>query len=60
MLCIYSITNVWFKKICLKTDELDHATSRIEQHENEVRKLRSRVEELKKEHARAEDEVSKV
>ena len=48
---------MYIEVVCFQTDELDHATSRIGQHENEVKKLRVRVEELKKEHARAEDEV---
>eukprot|EP00061_Rhincodon_typus_P011265 g36158.t1 len=37
--------------------ELVHANRRVEQHEAEVKKLRLRVEELKKELAQAEDEV---
>lgn len=41
-----------------KVAELAHATRRVEQHEAEVKKLRLRVEELKKELAQAEDEVS--
>lgn len=40
-----------------KTAELAHANRRVEQHEGEVKKLRLRVEELKKELAQAEDEV---
>lgn len=40
-----------------KTTELAHAIRRAEQYETEVKKLRSRVEELKKELATAEDEV---
>jgi cell division septum initiation protein DivIVA len=35
-----------------------HANRRVEQHEAEVKKLRLRVEELKKELAQAEDEAS--
>lgn len=41
-----------------KVAELTHASRRVEQHEAEVKKLRLRVEELKKELAQAEDEVS--
>lgn len=41
-----------------KVAELAHANRRVEQHETEVKKLRLRVEELKKELAQAEDEVS--
>lgn len=41
-----------------KMAELAHANRRVEQHEGEVKKLRLRVEELKKELAQAEDEVS--
>ena len=41
-----------------KVAELAHANRRVEQHEAEVKKLRLRVEELKKELAQAEDEVS--
>ena len=40
-----------------KTNELNHATRRIEQYETEVKKLRSRIEELKKYLASAEEEV---
>lgn len=40
-----------------KTAELAHANRRVEQHEAEVKKLRLRVEELKKELGQAEDEV---
>jgi len=40
-----------------KMAELAHANRRMEQHEGEVKKLRLRVEELKKELAQAEDEV---
>ena len=42
-----------------KTAELDHATSRADQYEQEVRKLRSRIDELKRDLANAEDEVGK-
>lgn len=41
-----------------KTAELTHANRRVEQHEAEVKKLRLRVEELKKELGQAEDEVN--
>lgn len=37
--------------------ELAHANRRVESHEAEVKKLRLRVEELKKELGQAEDEV---
>lgn len=40
-----------------KTAELAHANRRMESHEAEVKKLRLRVEELKKELGQAEDEV---
>uniref|UniRef100_A0A9L0JX27 Coiled-coil domain containing 102A n=1 Tax=Equus asinus TaxID=9793 RepID=A0A9L0JX27_EQUAS len=40
-----------------KVAELAHANRRVEQHEAEVKKLRLRVEELKKELAQAEDEA---
>lgn len=40
-----------------KTTELAHANRRVEGHEAEVKKLRLRVEELKKELGQAEDEV---
>ncbi|KAL2300195.1 hypothetical protein Nmel_012159 [Mimus melanotis] len=43
-----------------KMAELAHANRRVEQHEGEVKKLRLRVEELKKELAQAEDEVGKL
>ncbi len=39
--------------------ELAHANRRVEQHETEVKKLRLRVEELKKELGQAEDEVKR-
>ncbi|XP_042336625.1 coiled-coil domain-containing protein 102A isoform X2 [Sceloporus undulatus] len=46
------------KKQCQeKMAELAHANRRVEQHEAEVKKLRLRVEELKKELAQAEDET---
>ena len=40
-----------------RTAELEHARSRAEQYEAEVKKLRLRIEELKHELATAEDEV---
>ncbi|XP_054627558.1 coiled-coil domain-containing protein 102A isoform X2 [Dunckerocampus dactyliophorus] len=40
-----------------KTAELAHANRRVESHEAEVKKLRLRVEELKKELGQAEDEL---
>lgn len=40
-----------------KMTELAHATRRAEQYESEVKKLRSRVEELKRDLAVAEDEL---
>ena len=40
-----------------KTTELNHSTRRIEQYETEVKKLRLRIEDLKKDLATAEDEV---
>lgn len=42
-----------------KMAELAHANRRVEQHETEVKKLRLRVEELKKELGQAEDEVNR-
>ncbi|XP_070536653.1 coiled-coil domain-containing protein 102A-like [Ptychodera flava] len=51
-------THTKLKKIFQdKSAELGHAQRRAEQHEGEVKKLRARIEELKKELARAEDEV---
>lgn len=41
-----------------KTAELEHARSRSEQYELEVKKLRGRIEELKRDLASAEDEVT--
>ncbi|XP_050300693.1 coiled-coil domain-containing protein 102A isoform X2 [Anthonomus grandis grandis] len=43
-----------------KMTELAHATRRAEQYESEVKKLRTRVEELKKDLAIAEDELDTV
>lgn len=40
-----------------KMTEMAHAVRRAEQYENEVKKLRTRVEELKKDLALAEDEL---
>ncbi len=45
------------KSIHDKTAELEHAKSRAEQYEVEVKKLRGRIDELKRELANAEDEV---
>ena len=43
-----------------RTAELEHARSRAEQYELEVKKLRSRIEELKRDLTVAEDEVSQI
>lgn len=43
-----------------KTTELAHAVRRAEQYETEVKRLRSRVEELKREVAVAEDEIDSL
>lgn len=40
-----------------KTTELNHSARRIEQYETEVKKLRLRIEELKRDLSAAEDEV---
>lgn len=45
------------KQLYEKTAELAHTNRRVETHEAEVKKLRLRVEELKKELGQAEDEV---
>lgn len=45
------------KVVTDKTTELAHAVRRAEQYETEVKRLRSRVEELKRELAVAEDEI---
>ena len=46
------------KKLLLeKTTDLEHAIRRAEQYETEVRKLRGRIEDLKRDLAKAEDEV---
>ncbi|XP_039286411.1 coiled-coil domain-containing protein 102A isoform X2 [Nilaparvata lugens] len=45
------------KALADKTTELAHAVRRAEQYESEVKRLRSRVEELKRELAVAEDDV---
>lgn len=47
------------KQLYEKTAELAHTNRRVETHEAEVKKLRLRVEELKKELGQAEDEVGK-
>ena len=41
-----------------KTTELEHAERRSEHYEMEVKKLRGRIDDLKKDLATAEDEVS--
>lgn len=43
-----------------RNTDLEHSKRRCEQFEMEVKKLRSRVEELKRELATAEDEVKAV
>lgn len=48
------------KQLYEKTAELAHTNRRVETHEAEVKKLRLRVEELKKELGQAEDEVGIV
>ncbi|XP_014207417.1 coiled-coil domain-containing protein 102A [Copidosoma floridanum] len=45
------------KMLAEKTTELSHATRRSEQYEAEVKRIRTRVEELKKELALSQDEV---
>ncbi|XP_001605346.2 coiled-coil domain-containing protein 102A [Nasonia vitripennis] len=45
------------KMLAEKTTELSHASRRSEQYEAEVKRIRARVEELKKELALAQDEV---
>ncbi|CAH3195182.1 unnamed protein product, partial [Porites evermanni] len=45
------------KQLQEKAEELAHSKKRLDQHENEVRKLRTRVEELKVDLTKAEDEV---
>lgn len=45
------------KSLVEKTTELLHATRRTEQYEAEVKRIRNRVEELKKELAIAHDEI---
>ncbi|XP_055323887.1 coiled-coil domain-containing protein 102A isoform X6 [Sitodiplosis mosellana] len=50
-----------FKKMLAETNtELGHAVRRAEQYENEVKRLRARVEELKHELAGAEDEIDSL
>ena len=41
-----------------RNEELAHSRRKSEQHESEVRSLRSRIEELKKQQTSTEDEVS--
>lgn len=43
-----------------RTTELEHSRRRADQYETEVKKLRGRVEELKRDLAAAEDEVGLV
>lgn len=51
-------SNSKLKKMLAETNtELGHAVRRAEQYESEVKRLRSRVEELKRELATAEDEL---
>ncbi|XP_041454873.1 coiled-coil domain-containing protein 102A-like [Lytechinus variegatus] len=45
------------KLLADKLAELDHTTTRCQQHEEDVKKLRIRVDELKRDLARREDEV---
>eukprot|EP00057_Strongylocentrotus_purpuratus_P005826 XP_003731829.1 PREDICTED: coiled-coil domain-containing protein 102A [Strongylocentrotus purpuratus] len=45
------------KQLTDKLAELDHTTTRCQQHEEDVKKLRVRVDELKRDLARREDEV---
>ena len=47
----------WLLFFFCKAEELSHSKKRVEQHENEVRKLRTRVEELKVDLSKSEDEV---
>lgn len=48
------------KMLAEKATELSHALRRSEQYEAEVKRVRSRVEELKKELATSQDEVDSV
>ena len=51
-------TQAKIKKLIQETsDELEHTKRRAEQHEVEVKKLRTRIEELKRQLAKAEDQV---
>lgn len=45
------------KTLMDRSTELSHCVRRAEQYESEVKRLRSRVEELKRELAAAEDEI---
>ncbi len=45
------------KVLADKSTELLHCSRRAEQYESEVKRLRARVDELKKDLAKAEDEV---
>lgn len=46
-----------FGSFFCKAEELSYSKKRVEQHESEVRKLRTRVEELKVDLSKSEDEV---
>ncbi len=46
------------KALAEKTTEFEHAQRRAEQYELEVKKLRGRIDDLKKDLANAEDDVS--
>ena len=51
------VQNKLKKSLQERLTDLEHSKRRCEQFEMEVKKLRSRVEELKRELASAEDEV---
>lgn len=51
------VHNKMKKQLTDKLAELDHATTKCEQHEEDVKKLRVRVDDLKRDLARREDEV---
>lgn len=63
LICLQELSDlkqahIKLKKILTdKTTELNHSGRRIEQYETEVKKLRLRIEELKRDLATAEDEV---
>ncbi len=46
------------KALAEKSTEFEHAQRRAEQYELEVKKLRGRIDDLKKDLANAEDDVS--